>query len=78
MASDFPPGFLLVGVIAASSALIFWLLPPECRARRWRTGCRRTPVRPINGWDNWDVQTVMPGLQHWLATDQSDPLMPPI
>jgi MFS family permease len=32
MASDFPPGFLLVGVIAASSALIFWLLPPNAGA----------------------------------------------
>lgn len=31
-ASDFPPGFLLVGVIAASSALIFWLLPPHAGA----------------------------------------------
>ena len=32
MASDFPPGFLLVGLIAASSALIFWLLPPNAGA----------------------------------------------
>ena len=32
MASDFPPGFLLVGVMAASSALIFWLLPPHAGA----------------------------------------------
>jgi len=31
-AADFPPGFLLVGVIAASSALIFWLLPPNAGA----------------------------------------------
>ena len=32
MASDFPAGFLLVGLIAASSALIFWLLPPNAGA----------------------------------------------
>ena len=32
MASDFPPGFLLVGMIAASSALIFWWLPPNAGA----------------------------------------------
>ena len=32
MASDFPPGFLLVGFLAASSALIFWLLPPHAGA----------------------------------------------
>jgi hypothetical protein len=32
MASDFPPGFLLVGLIAASSALIFWWLPPNAGA----------------------------------------------
>ena len=32
MASDFPPGFLLVGLIAASSALIFMLLPPNAGA----------------------------------------------
>ena len=32
MASDFPPGFLLVGLIAASSAMIFWLLPPNAGA----------------------------------------------
>jgi MFS family permease len=32
MASDFPPGFLLVGLIAASSAAIFWLLPPNAGA----------------------------------------------
>ena len=32
MASDFPPGFLLVGIIAAASALIFWLLPPNAGA----------------------------------------------
>ena len=32
VASDFPPGFLLVGLIAASSALIFWLLPPNAGA----------------------------------------------
>ena len=31
-AADFPPGFLLVGLIAASSALIFWLLPPNAGA----------------------------------------------
>jgi hypothetical protein len=32
MASDFPPGFLVVGVIAASSALIFMLMPPHAGA----------------------------------------------
>jgi MFS family permease len=32
MASDFPPGFLLVGLIAASSALIFWSLSPHAGA----------------------------------------------
>jgi MFS family permease len=32
MASDFPPGFLLVGLIAASSALIFMLMPPNAGA----------------------------------------------
>jgi MFS family permease len=32
MASDFPPGFLLVGLMAASSALIFMLLPPNAGA----------------------------------------------
>ena len=32
MASDFPPSFLLVGLIAASSAAIFWLLPPNAGA----------------------------------------------
>jgi EmrB/QacA subfamily drug resistance transporter len=32
MAEDFPPGFLLVGLIAASSALIFWFLPPNAGA----------------------------------------------
>jgi MFS family permease len=32
MASDFPPGFLLVGFVAASSALIFWMLPPNAGA----------------------------------------------
>jgi len=32
MASDFPPGFLLVGLIAASSALIFLMLPPNAGA----------------------------------------------
>ncbi len=32
MASDFPPGFLLVGLIATSSAIIFWLLPPHAGA----------------------------------------------
>jgi EmrB/QacA subfamily drug resistance transporter len=32
MASDFPPGFLLVGLIAASSALIFMMLPPHAGA----------------------------------------------
>ena len=32
MASDFPPGFLLVGLIAASSAFIFMLLPPNAGA----------------------------------------------
>jgi MFS family permease len=32
MASDFPPGFLLVGLVAASSAIIFWLLPPHAGA----------------------------------------------
>jgi MFS family permease len=31
-ASDFPPGFLLVGLVAASSALIFWFLPPNAGA----------------------------------------------
>jgi hypothetical protein len=31
-AADFPPGFLLVGLIAASSALVFWLLPPSAGA----------------------------------------------
>lgn len=32
MASDFPPGFLLVGLVAVSSALIFWRLPPDAGA----------------------------------------------
>jgi hypothetical protein len=32
VAADFPPGFLLVGLIAASSAAIFWLLPPNAGA----------------------------------------------
>jgi EmrB/QacA subfamily drug resistance transporter len=32
MASDFPPAFLLVGLIAAISALIFMLLPPNAGA----------------------------------------------
>ena len=32
MASDFPPGFLLVGLVAASSALIFWFLSPHAGA----------------------------------------------
>jgi len=32
MASDFPPAFLLVGLIAAASALIFMLLPPNAGA----------------------------------------------
>jgi EmrB/QacA subfamily drug resistance transporter len=32
MASDFPEAFLLVGLIAASSALIFWWLPPNAGA----------------------------------------------
>jgi EmrB/QacA subfamily drug resistance transporter len=32
MASDFPPGFLLVGLMAASSALIFWRLPADAGA----------------------------------------------
>jgi MFS family permease len=32
MASDFPPGFLLVGLIAASSAAIFWMMPPNAGA----------------------------------------------
>jgi hypothetical protein len=32
MASDFPPAFLLVGLIAAGSALIFMLLPPNAGA----------------------------------------------
>jgi hypothetical protein len=31
-AGDFPPGFLLVGLVAASSAVIFWLLPPNAGA----------------------------------------------
>jgi len=32
MASDFPPGFLLVGLVAVSSALIFWRLPADAGA----------------------------------------------
>lgn len=32
MASDFPPGFLLVGLIATSSALVFLMLPPHAGA----------------------------------------------
>jgi MFS family permease len=40
MASDFPPGFLLVGVIAASSALIFMLMPPNAGAEM----ANRVPV----------------------------------
>jgi EmrB/QacA subfamily drug resistance transporter len=32
MAADFPPGFLLVGLIAASSALVFLMLPPHAGA----------------------------------------------
>ena len=40
MASDFPPGFLLVGFIAASSALIFLLLPPNAGAEM----ANRVPV----------------------------------
>jgi MFS family permease len=32
MASDFPPGFLLVGLIAASSAFVFMLLPANAGA----------------------------------------------
>jgi EmrB/QacA subfamily drug resistance transporter len=32
MAADFPPGFILVGLIAASSALIFLMLPPHAGA----------------------------------------------
>jgi MFS family permease len=32
MASDFPPGFMLVGLIAASSALVFWFLSPHAGA----------------------------------------------
>jgi hypothetical protein len=31
-ASDFPAGFILVGLVAASSALIFWRLPPDAGA----------------------------------------------
>src|SRR5207244_9232 len=31
-AADFPPAFLLVGLIAVSSAVIFWLLPPNAGA----------------------------------------------
>lgn len=31
-ASDFPPGFILVGLIATSSALIFWRLPADAGA----------------------------------------------
>ncbi len=31
-ASDFPPGFILVGLIAVSSALIFWRLPADAGA----------------------------------------------
>ncbi len=51
MASDFPPAFLLVGLIAASSALIFWLLPPNAGAEM----ANRVPAttgRPISGWAN--------------------------
>jgi len=29
---DFPPGFILVGLIATSSALIFWRLPADAGA----------------------------------------------
>ncbi len=32
MASDFPPGFLLVGIVAASSALVFMMMPPNAGA----------------------------------------------
>ena len=32
MASDFPPGFILVGLIATSSALIFWRMPADAGA----------------------------------------------
>ena len=31
-AADFPAGFILVGVIAVSSALIFWRLPADAGA----------------------------------------------
>jgi hypothetical protein len=40
VASDFPPGFLLVGLIAASSALMFMLLPPNAGAEM----ANRVPV----------------------------------
>jgi len=32
MASDFPPGFILVGLIATTSALIFWRMPADAGA----------------------------------------------
>jgi hypothetical protein len=32
MASDFPPSFILVGLIATSSALIFWRMPADAGA----------------------------------------------
>ena len=50
MASDFPPGFLLVGLIAASSALIFWLLPPNAGAEMAnRVPADRRPVGSADG-----------------------------
>ena len=52
MASDFPPGFLLVGLIAASSALIFMLLPPNAGAEMAnRVPADHRAVRS-SGWDD--------------------------
>ena len=50
MASDFPPGFLLVGLIAASSALIFWLLPPNAGAEMANRVPPTDQRRRISGW----------------------------
>jgi MFS family permease len=50
MASDFPPGFLLVGLIAASSAFVFMLLPPNAGAEMAnRVPAAAAPTDPRTG-----------------------------
>ena len=72
MASDFPPGFLLVGLIAASSALIFMLLPPNAGAEM----ANRVPpttgaVGPTDGMTVMSA-TAIAGLQATAAVEFAD------